>query len=79
MRRGIQFGDELRDNETKTKNNKSDFVDASGYLNYQKEADFRGLLFACYQSSIDDGFEFMQECKYRTDSISLVLITHSLV
>lgn len=52
LRRGIQFGDELSDAEKKP--------GASTQTQ-------RGLLFACYQSSIEDGFEFIQKSKsFRT-------------
>jgi deferrochelatase/peroxidase EfeB len=57
MRRGIQFGDEVRSGETQ----ESDFLN-NGFLDYSKEKNFRGLLFACYQSSIKNGFHFMQTC-----------------
>lgn len=59
MRRGIQFGDEVGQNETT-----SAFLDKSDFLDYTKEEKFRGLLFACYQSSIDKGFHFMQTSEY---------------
>ena len=48
MRRGIQFGPELTPEEQK-----------SG-----KTLEDRGLIFACYQSSINNGFAFIQECKF---------------
>jgi len=47
MRRGVQFGPELTKEEI-----------ASG-----KTSKSRGLIFACYQTSITDGFAFMQEGK----------------
>jgi deferrochelatase/peroxidase EfeB len=45
MRRGIQFGPEVTDAETDAK----------------KTAHGRGLVFNCYQSSITDGFQFIQK------------------
>ena len=45
-RRSIPFGPEVTDSERK--NNKT-----------ERE---RGLAFVCYQSSIDNGFEFIQVC-----------------
>lgn len=44
MRRGIQFGPEVTKEERTAK----------------KTSKARGLLFACYQSSITDGFQFIQ-------------------
>lgn len=62
MRRGIQFGDELRPGETKN----SDFLDQGKvFLDYKKEENFRGLLFACYQSNIGKGFYFLQTGEFR--------------
>ena len=55
MRRGIQFGAELTNEEN-----------ASG-----KTLHDRGLLFACYQSSIDNGFAFIQECKFTLEEYIL--------
>ena len=45
IRRGIQFGPEVTDEEKECKQTKEE----------------RGLLFACYQSSIRRGFQFMQQ------------------
>ena len=47
MRRGIQFGPELTAAEK-----------ASG-----KTIHGRGLLFNCYQTSISNGFQFLQQCE----------------
>lgn len=47
MRRGIQFGPEL-----------TRYEHATG-----KTEHGRGLLFACYQSSITNGFQFLQNCE----------------
>ena len=47
MRRGIQFGPEVTEAEK-----------ASG-----KTMHGRGLLFVCYQTSIEAGFKFLQECE----------------
>ena len=47
MRRGIQFGPELTAAEK-----------ASG-----KTIHSRGLLFTCYQTSITNGFQFLQQCE----------------
>ena len=44
MRRGIQFGKEVTDEEKKNK----------------KTEHGRGLLFVCYQSSLENGFRFVQ-------------------
>ena len=46
-RRGIQFGPELTEEEKK-----------SG-----KTIHDRGLLFICYQTSITNGFQFLQQCE----------------
>lgn len=53
MRRGIQFGPEL----TKEENDKG------------KTLKDRGLIFACYQTSINNGFAFVQECKFNLECI----------
>jgi len=45
MRRGIQFGPEVTEEEKKAK----------------KTSQGRGLVFVCYQSSIENGFQFMQK------------------
>jgi deferrochelatase/peroxidase EfeB len=45
MRRGVQFGPEVTNEERKA----------------GKTLHNRGLLFTCYQSSINDGFAFIQE------------------
>ena len=59
MRRGIQFGPEL----TQAENN-------SG-----KTIHDRGLLFQCYQTSIVNGFQFLQQSEsYLFDFPSLILI-----
>ena len=47
MRRGIQFGPELTPEETKA----------------GKTIHDRGLLFQCYQTSIVNGFQFLQQCE----------------
>ena len=63
MRRGIQFGPEMSEAEKE-----------SG-----KTMHSRGLLFNCYQSSIENGFQFLQKCKRDFKKIlsSLILIgTH---
>ncbi|KAK9412868.1 putative Peroxidase TAP [Seiridium unicorne] len=49
LRRGIAFGPEVTPAETKNKKSSSD------------EKLERGLLFACYQSNIANGFEFIQQ------------------
>ena len=48
MRHGIQFGCELSKDEQKSGKTQQD----------------RGLIFVCYQSSIDNGFHFIQQCKF---------------
>ncbi|KAJ9618693.1 hypothetical protein H2203_008897 [Taxawa tesnikishii (nom. ined.)] len=48
LRRGIQFGPEVTDSEKKHKKSSED------------EKLERGLLFACYQSNIANGFQFIQ-------------------
>jgi hypothetical protein len=48
MRRGVQFGPEVTQEETKA----------------AKTQHGRGLLFACYQTSIVNGFQFLQHSKY---------------
>jgi Dyp-type peroxidase family len=47
MRRGIQYGPEVNDNESKQHKTEKD----------------RGLLFVSYQSSLSNGFQFLQKCK----------------
>ena len=47
MRRGVQFGPEVTREEAHT----------------GKTLHGRGLLFACYQTSIVNGFQFLQQCK----------------
>ena len=47
LRQGIAFGPEVSANEKQQKTTEQ----------------ARGLLFACYQSSIPNGFEFIQKCK----------------
>lgn len=64
MRRGIQFGDELRSGEVQLE--QSDFLDNEKvFLDFSKEKNFRGLLFACYQSSIENGFRLMQTGEFK--------------
>ena len=76
MRRGIQFGGELRSGETTN----SDFLDnGKVFLDYTKEKNFRGLLFACYQSNIDNGFRFMQRSEFKWLSSSARLTYARLV
>ena len=53
MRRGIQFGPELTPEEQKSGKTLKD----------------RGLIFACYQTSINTGFAFVQECKLALERI----------
>jgi deferrochelatase/peroxidase EfeB len=50
MRRGIQFGPEVSDDER-----------SSGVSSPELE---RGLLFVCYQSNIANGFQFIQKSKF---------------
>jgi deferrochelatase/peroxidase EfeB len=52
IRRGIQFGPEVTREEKIAKKTIKD----------------RGLIFACYQTSITDAFAFIQECKVFIDS-----------
>jgi hypothetical protein len=47
MRRGVQFGPEVTREEAHT----------------AKTLHGRGLLFACYQTSLVNGFQFLQQCK----------------
>ena len=47
MRRGVQFGPEVTREEAHA----------------AKTLHGRGLLFACYQTSIVNGFQFLQQCK----------------
>jgi len=47
MRRGVQFGPEVTREEAHT----------------AKTQHGRGLLFTCYQTSIVNGFQFLQQCK----------------
>lgn len=49
IRRGIQYGPEVTDNE-----------EASGVSSTEPELE-RGLLFACYQSNLARGFQFLQK------------------
>lgn len=52
LRRGITFGPEVTNQEKKQKKSSD---------NEKLE---RGLLFACYQSNISNGFEFIQKSKF---------------
>lgn len=54
IRRGIQFGPEVSAEEAAS----------------SKTAQERGLLFACYQSNIANGFQFIQSSKFIRPSIS---------
>lgn len=54
LRRGIQYGPEVDKHEHETQRTEKD----------------RGLLFVCYQSSLSNGFQFLQKCKH--DSCCLV-------
>lgn len=49
IRRGIPFGPEVLPSEHATGKTSQD----------------RGLLFRCYQSDIENGFQFIQQCKYQ--------------
>lgn len=51
IRRGIAFGPEVTDEEKAAKKSSDD------------EKLERGLLFACYQSNIANGFQFLQQCE----------------
>jgi deferrochelatase/peroxidase EfeB len=51
IRRGIAFGPEVTDAEKKAKRSSDD------------EKLERGLLFACYQSNIKNGFQFLQHSR----------------
>ena len=48
IRRGIAFGEEVTDEEKQTQTTQQN----------------RGLLFVCYQSSLANGFQFIQKCEY---------------
>lgn len=48
IRRGIQYGPEVTEHEKKTQRTEKD----------------RGLLFVCYQSSLGNGFQFLQKSKH---------------
>lgn len=54
LRHGIQFGPEVTADEA-----------ASNRTTLQ-----RGLLFVCYQSSIENGFQFIQKCRFTLPQIS---------
>jgi deferrochelatase/peroxidase EfeB len=63
LRRGIQYGPEVTDEE-----------DASG-ISSEDPALERGLLFACYQSNIANGFQFLQKSKLHSrDRIGTTLL-----
>jgi deferrochelatase/peroxidase EfeB len=51
LRRGIAFGPEVTDEEKRAKKSSD-----------QKRLE-RGLLFACYQSNLGNGFQFMQQSR----------------
>ena len=55
LRRGIQFGPEVTD------------VERQG----NKTLKERGLLFACFQSNLDNGFNFIQKSEYTQTSLLL--------
>ncbi len=52
LRRGIQYGPEVTDEE-----------ETSGTSSNDPSLE-RGLLFVCYQSNLANGFPFIQKCKY---------------
>jgi len=60
MRRGIQFGCEVTKQEKAAK----------------KTFHGRGLLFACYQSSIANGFQFIQKSEYELPGHDEQFLTH---
>lgn len=62
MRRGIQYGPEVNEHEKKTQKTEKD----------------RGLLFVCYQSSLSNGFQFLQKSKYNESLVWASLYSHSL-
>jgi len=62
MRRGVQFGPELTAAEK-----------SSGKTQHS-----RGLLFTCYQTSITNGFQFIQQCEIYS-LIHLFLILRTLL
>lgn len=57
MRRGITFGPEVTPEEKESKKSSED------------EDLERGLLFACYQSNIANGFQFIQQSKLAASTV----------